>query len=268
MGETPVWEESGGGTRRTRWTQLTAVGLVMIGLAPLLMLGAALIWGLDVGGEAGFFAVTVVVPWLAAFLVWRFGTWAKIVAIVVALASAAVLFWTAFGLASPASFFDFVPGLLVIPGVIITIVASVAALVAGRRGHTVTGREGGERRAITIVVAVVGGLALISAVLTVATRSTTDTSAAASQVEMKDFSYDQAAYQAAGGSQLAVRNDDPFRHTFTIDELGIDVQVGPGSSALVDIPGEAGTYVVYCTYHTSDPKNPTADDMASVLTIK
>ncbi len=178
------------------------------------------------------------------------------------------MFWTAFGLASPASFFDFVPGLLVIPGVIITLVASVAGLVAGRRGHTVSGREGGERRAITIVVAVVGVLALISAVLTLTTRSTTDTTAASSQVEMKDFAYDQAGYQATGGSQIAVKNDDPFRHTFTIDQLGIDVHLGPGSSALVDLPAEAGTYLVYCTYHTSDPKNPTEDDMTSVLTIK
>jgi plastocyanin len=240
----------------------------MIGLAPLLMLGAALIWGLDIAGVAAFLAVLIAVPWLGAYLVWRFGTWAKVVAIVIALLGVAGLFWTAFGLAAPASFFDFVPGLLAVPGAIITIVASVAAIVAGRRGHTVTGREGGERRAINAVVAVVGGLALISAVLTLATRSTTDASDAAAEVDMKDFAYDQAAYQVPGGAQVLVRNEDPFLHTFTIDELGIDVQLGPGSSSLVDIPAEAGTYVVYCTLHTSDPENPTADDMASDLTIE
>jgi plastocyanin len=266
-GDTPTPGDTGG-ARRTRWTRLAALGLVMMGVGPLLLLGASLIWGLDVGGEAGFFVAAIVVPWLAAFLVLRFGRWAKIVAIVAALLGAPLLVFTALGLTSPTSFFDFVPGVLMLPGAIIAITGSVASLVAGRRGHTLTGRDDRERRAITIVVAVVGALAVVSGVLTVATRSSADTSAAASQVAMKDFAFDQAGYDVTGGTQLAVRNDDPFRHTFTIDALGIDVKLGPGSSSLVDIPLQPGTYVVYCTIHTSDPQYPTPDDMASVLTIK
>jgi hypothetical protein len=113
-----------------KWTRFAALGLVMVGLGPFLMVTAALIWGLDVAADLPFFLTLAILPWVAAFLVWRFGTWAKIVGIVVALAGIAAMFWTAFGLAAPASFFDFVPGLLVVPGALIDIVGSVAAIVA------------------------------------------------------------------------------------------------------------------------------------------
>ena len=260
-------EEQPGSALRARWTQLAALGLVMIGLAPFLMLAGALLWGLDVGDQIAFFVPFIIVPWVAAFLVWRFGTWAKIVAIVVALAGLATLFWTAFGLAYPSSFFDFVPGLLVIPGAIIAIVGSIAGMVANRRGHLVAGREGGERRAIGIVVAVVGVLAVVSAVLSVSSRSNVTTTDAAAQVEMKNFEFDQASYSAPGGASVGVRNEDPFAHTFTIDELGIDIHLGPGDGVVVDLPAQAGTYVLYCTLHTADPQNPTSDDMAASFTV-
>jgi plastocyanin len=255
------------GTLRARWTQLAALGLLLVGLAPFLMLVAALVWGLDVGDEIGFFVSLVVVPWVGAFLVWRFGTWAKIVAIVIALAGLAALFWTAFGLALPASFFDFVPGLLVIPGAIIAIVASIGGIVAKRRGHMVAGREGGEWRAIRVVLAVIGVLALVSATLTISSRSAVDASGADAEVDLKDFAFDQDAYSIAGGSTIVVRNQDPFAHTFTIDPLGVDVHLGPGSSEVITIPAQAGSYVVYCTLHTSDPQNPTPDDMTAQVSV-
>jgi plastocyanin len=260
-------EGNSGSALRARWTQLAALGLVMIGLAPFLMLAGGLLWGLDVGDVIAFFLPFIIVPWVAAFLVWRFGTWAKVVAIVVALAGLAALFWTAFGLAHPSSFFDFVPGLLVVPGAIIAIVGSIAGIVASRRGHVVAGREGGERRAIGIAVAVVGVLAVVSAVLSVSSRSNVTTTDAAAQVEMKNFKFDQASYSAPGGASVGVRNEDPYIHTFTIDELSIDVDLGPGDAAVVDLPAQAGTYVLYCTLHTSDPQNPTSGDMAATFTV-
>lgn len=252
---------------KPRWTQLAAIGLFMIGLAAFLMVAASLIWGLDVAEDLPFFLSLVILPWVAAFLVWRFGTWAKVVGIVIALASIGAMFWTAFGLAEPASFFDFVPGLLVVPGALIAIGASIGAIVAGRRGHTSTGREGKERRTINAVVAVVGALAAVSAVLTVVGRSTVETPEGASTVTLANFEFDRSAYEEAAGAQVVVKNDDPFLHTFTIDDLDIDVEVGPNGSALVDIPAEAGTYVLYCRPHTMDPDDPGPDDMASTLTV-
>ncbi len=254
-------------TAKPRWTRLAALGLFMVGLAAFLMVAAALIWGVDVADDLPFFLSLAFVPWVAAFLVWRFGTWAKVVGIIVALASIGAMFWTAFGLAEPASFFDFVPGLLVVPGALIAIGASIAAIVAGRRGHTAGGREGKEGRAISAVVAVVGVLAAVSAVLTVVGRSTVETPQGATTVTLGDFAYDRSAYDVTGGAQVVVRNDDPFLHTFTIDDLDVDVELGPNGSALVDIPAEAGTYVVYCRPHTVDSDDPGPDDMASTLTV-
>jgi len=260
-------QRTNGSAAKPRWTRLATLGLFMVGLAAFLMVAAALIWGVDVADDLPFFLSLVIVPWLAAFLVWRFGTWAKVVGIVIALASIGAMFWTAFGLAEPASFFDFVPGLLVVPGALIAIGASIGAIVARRRGHTAVGREGKERRAISGVVTVVGALAAVSAVLTVLGRSTVETPQGATTVTLGNFEYDRAAYEVTGGGQVVVRNDDPFLHTFTIDDLGVDVELGPNGSALVDIPAEAGTYVVYCRPHTMDPDDPGPDDMASTLTV-
>ena len=201
-------------TVKARWTRLATLGLFMVGLAAFLMIAASLIWGVDVADDLPFFLSLVIVPWVAAVLVWRFGTWAKVVGIVVALASIGAMFWTAFGLAAPASFFDFVPGLLVVPGALIAIVSSIGAIVAKRRGHGTPASEGGERRAITAVVAVVGLLAALSAVLTVVGRSTVDTPDGATTVALGNFEYDRSEYEVPGGSQVVVRNDDPFLHTF------------------------------------------------------
>jgi len=67
---------------------------------------------------------------------------------------------------------------------------------------------------------------------------------------------------------VLVRNDDPFLHTFTVEELDIDEAITPGSEVLVEIPDESGSYVVFCRPH-SDPEEPDpAEDMAANLTIE
>lgn len=267
MDTKPELRQPEGQTAKARWTRLGVLGLVMVGSAPFLMLVAGLVWGLDLAEAWVFLAPTIVLPWVAALLVWRFGTWAKIVAIVIALAALALMFWTAFGLAVPTSFFDFAPGLLLVPGALVAVIALIGAIISGRRGHLVAARAGGERRAINIVVVLVGALAAFSAVATIVSRTSVDAADAAAAVQLKDIAYDQDSYEVPGGSQVVVRNDDPFLHTFTVDALGIDVQLGPNSSVLVDIPERAGTFVLYCRPHTIDPESPTSDDMAATLTI-
>src|SRR5687768_9045258 len=113
---------------KAKWTRLASLGLVLAGLGPLLMLIAALLFGLDIAEDLVFFLGVAVIAFLGAFLVWRFGTWSKFVGILAGLLVGMAMFWTAFGLAEPASFFDFVPGILVIPGALIAIGANIAAL--------------------------------------------------------------------------------------------------------------------------------------------
>ena len=265
---TPAAEAETASEGKARWTRLAALGLVLASLGPILFLVAEVFWGLDLSEDVAFFGITGALGLIAAFLVARFGTWAKVVGIVVALLLGLALFWTAFGLTSPTSFFDFVPGLLVIPGVLIAIVSCIAAMVAGRRGHRTAAAAGGERRALRIVMGVVVILAVLSGIATAATRSTADESDADATVVLKDFEFDSEDYQLEAGSSLFVRNDDPFLHTFTVDDLDIDEALTVGSEKLIEIPSEPGTYVVYCRPHTSDPDDPSEDDMAATLTIE
>jgi plastocyanin len=251
-----------------RWTRLAVLGLLMEGLGPLLLLAAVLIWGLDFGDDWLFFVVILAIPLLGAFLVWRFGAWAKFVGLLAALLPAGAMFWTAFGLAIPSSFFDFVPGILVIPGFLIAAISCIAGLVAGRRGHKAPMTTGGERIAIRAIPAVVGLLAIISAVLTFAGRSTASEPGADQTLTSKNNAFEPKQFDVNGPARVLIRNDDPFFHTFSIDDLDVDESLTPGDEIVVEIPDRAGTYVFYCRPHTSDPKKPEENDMAGELIIR
>jgi plastocyanin len=248
-----------------RWTKLAALGLFLLGLGPLMMFLAGLIFGLEEAGT--FFLIVGAIAWVGALLVWRFGTWAKIIGIVAAILAGGAVFWTVFGLFTPASFFDFMPGVLVIPGALIAIVASISAIVAKRRGHGSEVAVGGERTAIRIVLGIVIVLAVISGGLTFAGMSEVDDAEAEAVVVLTDFEFDEEQYAFEPGTTVLVRNEDPFLHTFTVDDLDIDITLSPGSEELVEIPSESGTYILYCRPHTFDPEDPEEDDMAAELEV-
>src|SRR5215204_1792438 len=86
--------------------RLAALGLLMVSAAGVIWLVAGLVWGLDFGDSAGFLLPTIFLPSIAAGLVWRFGTWAKVVGIVVGILALGLLWFTAFGLLEPDSVFD------------------------------------------------------------------------------------------------------------------------------------------------------------------
>lgn len=255
----------------SRWSRLASTGLLMEAASPALMLGAAVVWGLDVGEVAMFFAMPIAAGLGGAWLVRRPKTLWKVLGIVLGVLIAMMLFWTAFGLAEPSSFFDFVPGLLIVSGVLITLVAGIASIVSKNRGGTSAGAaEGGEARALRGALAALGVLAALSAVLSVSAKdSVSDADAAGADVvvDMKDFEFDENSYDATAGATILVKNSDPFLHTFTIEALDIDVEVTSGSEKLITLPEEAGTYVLYCRPHTSDSDDPSKDDMAAKLTI-
>jgi plastocyanin len=255
------------GAAKARWTRLAALALVLVALGPLLMFAAGLLWGLDMSEDAVFFLGTAAVALIGAVLVARFGTWAKVVGVITAVLAGGALFWTAFGLAAPNSFFDFMPGVLVLPGAITAIVACVAAIVAGRRRHATVRAERGERTAIRMALGVVVVAAVASAALTLVGGS--DASGSGDlQVVATDFEFDPETFEVAAGDSILVRNDDPFMHTFTIDHLGIDETLNPGSSVLIEVPDEGGTHIFYCRPHTSEPDDPSEEDMTGELSIQ
>jgi plastocyanin/predicted membrane protein len=253
-----------------RWARLASLGLTMVAAGPLVMLVASLLWGNDVGDDLLFFVLPIVFGIVGSVLVRQPRTLWRVLGIVAGLLGAVMVFWTIFGLATPNSVFDFVPGLLVIPGFLIALIAGIAAVRAQRRGAVTATPEGGERRAILAICAVVGLLSVGSAVLSITSRDTVSDADAASadvRVDLKDFEFDNDAYDISGGGTILVKNSDPFLHTFTVDALGIDVTMTPGSEELVVIPAKPGDYVLYCDPHTSDPEDPSEDDMAARLTV-
>jgi plastocyanin len=247
-----------------RGTVLATLGFLMIAAGPIILLIASLIFELD---DPGFFAIVGAVALLGAFLVGRRGTVPKVIALVLIVLLFGAIFWTVFGLAVPASALDFVPGLLVLPGVLLAIGATITAIVSSKRGRA---SGPGEIRAAATIVIVVGLVAAVSVVLTVAGRETVDDQAAAEAdltVDLKDFEFDQDTYDVTGGSTVLVKNSDPVFHTFNVDDLDIAVDLGPGSEELVTIPDEPGTYILFCEPHTEDADDPGEDDMASEITV-
>lgn len=242
---------------RVAYTRVAVVGLLLTAAAPAVMLAAAAVAGMPLGEDGAFFGTMVAVPLVGAALAWRFGWWSKLVAVVVSLLMAAALFWTVFGLAYPASFADFVPGVLLPLGVVLGLVGSIAALVAHRRGHRETTATRGERRILTVALGIVALAVVGSAALTVLGRASVEAPDGAVAVTIADFEFAEGTYEVAAGEPTAmlVENTDAFVHTFTIPELGIDETVLPGNEVLVEVDAPAGTYTLYCIPH-SDPDEP------------
>jgi plastocyanin len=58
-----------------------------------------------------------------------------------------------------------------------------------------------------------------------------------------------------------IENDDPVRHTFSIDELDVDLELPGGKSARIEFTAEPGTYEFYCAV-------PGHEDMKGELVVK
>lgn len=256
------------GTVKPRWTRLATLGLLLAALAPILILAAGFVWGLEISADVPFFGIVALIALVGAFSMSRDGTWGKALGVFSGVLVAMAMFWTAFGLFAPTSFFDFVPGLLLIPGALIAIVAGIGAIVASRRGHVSPAAEGSEARGIRLVLTVVILLTVASGALTFVSRSSVDDGAADQIVTLSDFEFDSDSYEFEGGSTVLVRNDDPFLHTFTVEELDIDVVMNPGSEELVEIPMRSGDYILFCQPHTQDPEDPDEDDMAAEMVVQ
>ena len=110
-------------------------------------------------------------------------------------------------------------------------------------------------------------LVVVSAVVTLAARDTVAAAdrAGATEVLMKTTEFRTAQLDAKAGEtlRLVLKNDDLYIHTFTIDDLGIDVTIGPrGEKALSLLsPPNTGTFEYKCTI-------PGHEDMTGTLTVR
>jgi plastocyanin len=263
--------ERGPGRVRPRYARTGLLGLGLITGTLLVFLALILTLFPE---EVAFVLPMVAVAAVATGLVWKFdATWSRIVGAVATVGLAAMLFWVVFGLAHPASFFDFVPAVAFLVGVGLSLFGNIAAIVQRRRQHLDAKAGSTERRVEQVAVGVVVLAVLVSGVLSVLGRSSVDEAVAADAVavDMANFAFEPPSIEASSGQQLLVHNSDPFVHDIAVPELGIEaVTVPPGSDVLVDVPATAGTYVVYCTLHsnTDDADPDPEDQMVTSLTVR
>lgn len=210
-----------------------------------------------IGVAVVFFAIT--------FLVWRFDAiWSRILGLVAALGLFAMTFFFAFGVLQFFSPVEFSTGLAFLLGVVFAVVGGVRAIVAGIKDRKASDGEARLRkRVVTGLVA----LTIVSVVGFFFMRTSVSEAEASGAVELEmfNFAFDPEITAVAAGGKLVIHNSDVATHDFTLDELGIAVDILPGADALVDLSDAApGTYDFVCTLHV-DPS--TGEGMTGELSI-
>ena len=163
------------------------------------------------------------------------------------------------------SVFDFGVGLVAAVASFMVLVGSIAALVQIRRGHARVAATAIERNVVRAAVVAVAALVVVSGVVTLTAQDTVAAleRAEAIEVPMKRTEFKTAELNAKAGEtmRLVLKNDDLYLHTFTIDELDIDVTIGPrGEKALELTPTSSGTFEYKCTV-------PGHESMTGTLTV-
>jgi plastocyanin len=158
-------------------------------------------------------------------------------------------------LAVPASTVDFVIALGATLAGVTAIVSAIAVLVKGARTPSSLARALG---------GAVVGLFIAGVILSVVQNASfEDAELQEGDVELTtvDIEFSPTDVEGEGGEvSVFVQNDDPVLHTFTIDELDVDLDVPAGKSARITFEAEPGEYRFYCVPHQPD--------MEGTLTIR
>jgi len=148
----------------------------------------------------------------------------------------------------PESGGDFILNIASVLAALVGIVAAVAIL---RRASA---SDGTPRKLGLAAVGLFLALAIFSIVSTVgydeATAQAGDIELATEDIEFTDTSIDAQS----GEVSVFVNNVDGTLHTFTIDELDVNLDIPASKAARVSFQAEPGTYEFYCTPHKEDMK--------------
>ena len=119
-------------------------------------------------------------------------------------------------------------------------VTSIIHLRDSDAGRGVAGPTG-----VIAVVFVLSSLGLVWAMTDAAPQAAPE---GALEIETADVAYVPDALQSGGGGKVtvAVSNRDLFWHTFTIDELGVDIRAPVGGLRSAAFEAQPGTYAFYC----------------------
>jgi plastocyanin len=151
-------------------------------------------------------------------------------------------------LTHPESMADFLPLFLFSVSTLVGTVAAVPSL----REPTDAAADSRRARFIAIGSGVLVAAALV--VSSVALAGVDSVSAEPGDVPLvtQDLEFRPSAINTRSGSvSVHVTNEDGTRHTFTIEELGVDLNLPPNSTQRVSFEVEPGTYDFVCRPHES-----------------
>ncbi|MDQ4144729.1 MAG: cupredoxin domain-containing protein [Actinomycetota bacterium] len=147
----------------------------------------------------------------------------------------------------PASAFDF--GLTLYLAVVNLVgIGAAAAVIAGR---------GDEPSSAARTIGAVALIVILLGFAYAAYSSATYDSAVAQEGDVRlatqDNDYSDTSIEADEGTvSVFVDNKDGTTHTFTIDELDVDLEVPGGKTARIEFEAEQGSYEFYCVPHESE----------------
>lgn len=151
-------------------------------------------------------------------------------------------------LSVPASTVDFLLTALALP---LAVVGAIAAIATARRRPA----TGDLPRKLALGV---GGLSVLAVVVAaIATFTYSDAVARPGDIRLttQDIAFSKTELTAQSGKvAVFVDNKDGALHTFTIDELDVDLQVPAGKSARVVFDAPSGGYSFICKPHEIDMK--------------
>lgn len=228
------------------------VRLALVGVSMFLAAAVIVLTAVAIDSDALFFALATAIPALiigAAIYFWR--PWGLVLGVLGGLFG--LLFFTPdapTSLASPNSFYDFILTIVTIVGAVFLLVGSIGGLVQHfqhKESFTVTPLQ---RSAMLGVVAIIVVLGVISAVLTAAdfggVSAAEEEGATIVTARKTLFDVESISARPNSTTKIVVKNKDPFQHTFTVDDLDIDVKVGPGAEKLINLSAPAGAYEYRC----------------------
>lgn len=156
-------------------------------------------------------------------------------------------------LAHPDSFATFFPAAV---GVVAGIAGGVGLLGFRRRWSVRAAARTGLVSSVVLLLALGVGL---YATLTVEDDSAQEGDLALT-ADGTDWVPDTLTAAAPGEIAVFIQNDDPFRHTFTIDGLDVDVELPADTDRRVTFTAASGEYEFRCTV-------PGHEDMTGTLTV-
>lgn len=237
----PASAPRGAGRAGFGWRRLQVVAAV----GTILSLAVPMLISLSFEG----FLVAMAAPFLVGLLI--LVRWPRVGAIWLGVVSLAVLVSSApylvDALVHPESTADFLPQLVF---TISTVVGSVAAIPSFRQGRGPDGRSRTARVIAVASAAVILGATVVSIVTAAGIEDVPARGGDVRVVAERILFHPAGIPVDAGEISVHVTNRDGTRHTFTIDELDVDLNLPPNSSQRVTFTAEPGTYRFYCRPHT------------------